>query len=82
MALFTKNDNNDTQATQPSSTRQGIFGGQVPVKQTTTPQRPTSQQNPSPIRVTTTSGKQYTLDNNTVDWIKTRYMGDQAGTYG
>ena len=37
---------------------------------------------PSMTQITTTSGKQYTLDQNTTDWIKTRYKADQAGTYG
>ncbi len=36
----------------------------------------------SPIQVTTTSGKQYSLDGNQVNWIKSRYKQDGAATYG
>ena len=33
-------------------------------------------------QITTTSGKQYTLDSNQMDWIKSRYQRDVADTYG
>ena len=42
----------------------------------------TASSSSSPIQVTTTSGKQYTLDNNQVDWIQSRYKQDGASTYG
>lgn len=32
--------------------------------------------------ISTTSGKQYTVDRNQMDWIKSRYKQDWAGTYG
>ena len=31
-------------------------------------------------QITTTSGKQYTLDSNQMDWIKSRYQRDAADT--
>ena len=42
----------------------------------------TASSSSSPIQVTTTSGKQYTLDGNQVNWIKSRYKQDGADTYG
>lgn len=42
----------------------------------------TASSSSSPIQVTTTSGKQYSLDGNQVDWIKSRYKQDGADTYG
>lgn len=32
--------------------------------------------------ISTTSGKKYTVDRNQMDWIKSRYKQDWAGTYG
>lgn len=42
----------------------------------------TASSSSSPIQVTTTSGKQYSLDGNQVNWIKSRYKQDGADTYG
>lgn len=42
----------------------------------------TAPSSSSPIQVTTTSGKQYSLDGNQVNWIKSRYKQDGADTYG
>lgn len=41
--------------------------------------------NPSNVQsytISTTSGKQYTVDRNQMDWIKSRYKQDGASTYG
>lgn len=48
--------------------------------QTTTPSAPT--QDAYQMTITTKSGKQYSLDRNTVDWIQNRYQNDWAGSYG
>lgn len=37
---------------------------------------------PQSYTISTTSGKQYTVDRNQMDWIKSRYKQDWAGTYG
>lgn len=55
--------------------------GQTMTPSSPSPTRTTHTQSPSMI-VTGTSGKQYSLDNNTVSWIKSRYKQDMANSYG
>lgn len=38
--------------------------------------------NASMAQITTTSGKQYTVDRNQMDWIRSRYKQDMMDTYG
>lgn len=66
MALFLKNSN-DNQNAQVATTQRA--------QRSSSPQNYTTQ-------ITTTKGTQYTLDNNQVDWIKSRYKQDGADTYG
>lgn len=66
MALFLKNSN-DNQNAQGATTQRA--------QRSSSPQNYTTQ-------ITTTKGTQYTLDNNQVDWIKSRYKQDVADTYG
>lgn len=55
--------------------------GQTMTPSSPSPTRTTHTQSPSMI-ITGTSGKQYSLDNNTVNWVKSRYKQDMAGSYG
>lgn len=55
--------------------------GQTMTPSGPSPTRTTHTQSPSMI-ITGTSGKQYSLDNNTVNWVKSRYKQDMAGSYG
>ena len=66
MALFLKNSNNNQNAQVATTQR---------AQRSSSPQNYTTQ-------ITTTKGTQYTLDNNQVNWIKSRYKQDGADTYG
>ncbi len=43
---------------------------------------PHNQQETAGYTITTTSGKQFTIDNKQADWIKSRYQNSMANSYG
>lgn len=60
----------------------------TPAQQPAAPPQQVTVQPSAPARqsngyvVTSTKGKQYTIDNNAADWIRNRYMADGANSYG